>query len=64
MLRGLNTKVSALPVTRASQKVLTSSAGCARRSIFNLDETDEIECIKKDARNAVGRPCQKVVTEY
>lgn len=31
---------------------------------FNLDETDEIECIKEDARNAVGRPCQKVVTEY
>lgn len=31
---------------------------------FNLDETDEIKCIKKDARNAVGRPCEKIVTEY
>ena len=31
---------------------------------FNLDETDEVECIKKDARNAVGRSCEKIVTEY
>lgn len=29
---------------------------------FNLNETDEIECIKKDARNAVGRPCEGVLT--
>ena len=31
---------------------------------FNLADTDEIECIKEDARDAGGRPCEKKVTEW
>lgn len=31
---------------------------------FDLSEVDEIECIKEDARDAGGRPCEKKATEY
>lgn len=31
---------------------------------YDLSIVDEIECVKKDARNEIGRPIEKKLSEY
>lgn len=31
---------------------------------FDLSEADQIECIKEDCKDPVGKPCRKYISEY
>lgn len=31
---------------------------------FDLSEADQIECVKKDCQDPLGKPCRKSVNEY
>lgn len=31
---------------------------------YDLSSVDGVECVRENARNEIGRPCEKKVTEY